>query len=308
MSTTASGMDDLRGSYDLVDEAKTFWNAKLCGSEFVEDRSTRTAFFEGLTRTRQELEPHIPEIVQFERWADRDVLEIGCGLGTDGERFGRAGARYTAVDLSREPLALTQERFELAGLPGRFVNASATALPFEGASFDLVYSHGVIHHIPPIEQVVAEIHRVLRPGGTALIMVYNRTSLNYQVNIRLLRRAGALMLTLPRGMEITKRLTGERDEVLEGHLQLLHEHGPRYVRDLDLFLNHNTDGPGNPHSTVWSAAEANRLFSAFASVHHQVRLLNLRSYPAAIRDRIPLALEARLGRRFGWHRYIVAVK
>jgi SAM-dependent methyltransferase len=308
MSTTASGKDDLRGSYELVEEAQSFWNVKLCGSEFVEDRSSRKAFFDDLTRTRQELEPHIPEVVRFETWADKDVLEIGCGLGTDGERFARSGARYTAVDLSPEPLALTRERFELSGLAGRFVNASATELPFEDESFDLVYSHGVIHHIPPIEQVAAEIHRVLRPGGTALIMVYNRSSLNYHLNIRILRRIGALLLKLPRGTELARRLTGERPEVLEGHVELLNEHGLRYIRDLDLFLNHNTDGPGNPHSTVWSAREADRLFSAFGKVDHEVRLLNLRSYPAAIRRRVSPELESRLARRLGWHRYIIAVK
>lgn len=287
----------------ITDAVQRFWDSEPCGSELSEAPDER-AYFEELTRRRYELEPHIREIVRFERWRGRDVLEVGCGPATDGEQFARAGARYVGVDLSPESLRLARRRFELQGLEGSFQQVDATSLPFEEGSFDLVFSHGVIHHIPAVERVVEEMRRVLRPGGTALVMVYNRSSLNYRVSIALLRRLGALALTVPGGVSMAHRLTGEQPEVLEAHRALLREHGLRYVTDLELFLNHNTDGPGNPYSRVYGREEALRLFSGFAEVESAVRGLNLRSYPDPIRRAIPPRFE----RRAGWHRYVLAVK
>src|SRR5205085_904898 len=122
-------------------------------------------------------------------WRDRDVLEAGCGIGTDGKQFARAGAVYTSIDFSPTALELARQRFAREGLSGEFVAGSLTELPFGDASFDLVYSVGVIHHIPDTERAVAEFRRVLRPGGRVLVMVYHRSSFNYHVSIMVLPRA-----------------------------------------------------------------------------------------------------------------------
>lgn len=294
---------DTQGEQEITEAVRRFWDSEPCGSELSEADDERR-YFDELTRRRYELEAHIPEVVEFERWQGRDVLEIGPGPGTDGERFARAGARYTAVDLSPESLRLARRRFEVYGLEGELLERSATDLPFDDGSFDLVYSHGVIHHIPAIEQVIAEIHRVLRPGGTALVMVYNRSSLNYRLSIAVLRRLGALALLLPGGAGFAHRITGEPPEVLDAHRELLREHGAGYLTDLDLFLNHNTDGPGNPYSRVYDRAEADALFAAFSPVDQAVRNLNMRSYPQAAQRLVPPRFE----RRLGWHRYIRATK
>jgi SAM-dependent methyltransferase len=264
-------------------------------------------FFADVEARRYALEPEIPELVRFESWAGRDVLEAGCGIATDGMRFVRAGARYTGVDFSPTALALARRRLELERGSAAFVQASITDLPFADGSFDLVYSNGVIHHLPDTARAIREFHRVLRPGGTALVMVYNRRSLNFYVSIMAVRRLLAAVLLAPGADRAVARLTGEAPEVLQGHRQLLREHGIRYVGNPGRFLSHNTDGPGNPLSKAYTAANLRRAFAPFAEVRADVRFLNLRAYPLGERlERLP-AIRG-LGRRYGWHLWMRATK
>jgi ubiquinone/menaquinone biosynthesis C-methylase UbiE len=287
------------------DDRRSFWTQYQPGFRFTDAEVGTPEFFSEVERHRYELEPHISEIVRFPAWAGRDVLEAGCGIATDGVRFARAGSRYTGIDFSPTALDLARRRFELEGLQGSFVQASITDLPFPDASFDLVYSNGVIHHLPQTEQVVSEFHRVLRPGATALVMVYHRDSFNYRFTILTLRRCLAGLLALPAAATVISRVTGEDRDVLEGHRMLLSEHGARYLIDRDLFLSHNTDGPGNPLSKVYSRGDVRRLFGDFARVDTAVRYLNLRLYPGG-RWFAGSPFGRRLERRCGWHLYVSA--
>lgn len=282
-----------------------FWARYQPGFRFSGQPVGSPAFFREVERHRYELEPHIEEIARFEAWERARVLEVGCGIATDGARFARAGAIYTGVDASGRALELAERRFGLERLRGSFARASATALPFADDAFDLVYSHGVIHHIDDTQAAVDEMRRVLRPGGAAIVMVYHRSSLNYYVNILLIRRLLAGALLIPGAPGVISRATREEREVLEGHLQLLRRHGLRYLLDTDLFLSNNTDGPGNPRSKVYTGDEARRLFSAFADVATEVRFLNLRLLPGGARLERTVAA-GRLARRIGWHLYVRA--
>ena len=288
-------------------EQRDFWSHNQPGFRFAGSAPGTPEFFREVEAHRYKLEPHIQEIVRFERWRDRDALEAGCGIGTDAARFARAGARYTGVDTSNAALDLARRRFELEDLEGRFVEASILDLPFADETFDLVYSHGVIHHVEDTQRAVDEFWRVLRPGGTALVMVYHRGSLNYRFTVMVVRRLLAASLVVPGMARAVARLTGERREVLDGHRQLLRRHGARYLTDARLFLSNNTDGPWNPLSKAYSRSEATRLFAAFRDVHVEVRNLNLRLYPGGdhfARSR----LGRRLERRVGWHLYVEATK
>lgn len=284
-----------------------FWTTYQPGFRFTTEEPGSPAFFEAVERHRYELEPHIAEMARFEEWAGRDVLDVGCGVGTDGAQFVRAGARYTGVDRSPAALDLARRRFELDGADARIVEASATALPFDDNSFDLVWSHGVIHHVPDTEAAVAEFRRVLRAGGVAIVMLYHRQSMNYAVTILGARRALAAALIVPRGVDIVARATGESRDVLAGHRELLRQHGVRYLTDRALFLSNNTDGPGNPLSKVYSSGEARRLFEDWSSVETTVRYLNARLYPGGSRFEKTAAGRG-LAARFGWHLYVRGVK
>ena len=100
------------------------------------------------------------------------VLEAGCGTGLVMERLRAGGAtRLYGIDLSEGMLRIArQERHSVA-------QASITALPFRDATFDVVYSFKVLAHVPNIRDALAEILRVVRPGGTAVVEFYNRRSL-----------------------------------------------------------------------------------------------------------------------------------
>ncbi len=286
---------------------REFWTEYQPGFRFSDHPVGSDEFFAEVEEHRYRLEPHIPEVVRFDRWAGAEVLEAGCGIGTDGARFARAGARYTGIDESETALTLASRRFDVEGLTGEFARGSVTSLPFEDAAFDLVYSHGVIHHLPDSGRAVEEFARVLRPGGTALVMLYHRDSVNYRVNIMLIRRALATALAIPGAVRAVAAATGERRPVLEGHRELLREHGPRYLTDTQLFLSNNTDGPGNPLSKVYSRREMRGLFASFESLETQVRFLNLRLLPGG--ERLAQTnLARRLERRWGWHLYVSATK
>ena len=288
-----------------VENRREFWATYQPGFRATEHEIGTERFFEDVQRDRYALEPHIPEVVRFSHWGNRDVLEAGCGIGTDAVQFVRAGARYTGIDFSRTAVDLARRRFELAQLQGSFVQGSITELPFPDRSFDLVYSNGVIHHMPETERAVGEFYRVLRPGGCALVMVYHRDSFNYRFTILVLRRFLAGLLALPGAVRAVAALTHEPWDVLEGHRRLLAEHGAAYLRDRQLFLSHNTDGPGNPLSKVYSRADARWLFARFTEVDTAVRFLNLRIYPGG-RRLARSALARRLERRWGWHLYVRA--
>jgi ubiquinone/menaquinone biosynthesis C-methylase UbiE len=289
------------------DASRHFWTGGQPGLRFASADVGSREFFAEVETRRYSLEPHILDVVRFERWTGRDVLEAGCGIATDGARFARAGARYTGLDFSPAALELARRRFELESLSGRFVQGSVVELPCEDESFDLVYSHGVIHHVPDTQRAVDEFYRVLRPGGTALVMVYHRGSLNYRLNIMVLRRTLAALLLLPGAVEAIARVTGEAPELLRAHRDLLKRHGLRYLTDRALFLSNNTDGPGNPLSKVYSRREARELFQRFADIRLQTRFLNLRVYPGGQRL-AATRLARRLERRLGWFLYVEATK
>jgi ubiquinone/menaquinone biosynthesis C-methylase UbiE len=95
-------------------------------------------------------------------------LEIGAGTGYFTLNLLRAGVVREAVasDISPGMLDTLQANAERLGLEVETRAADAEALPFEDESFDLVFGHAVLHHLPDLGQAFREFHRVLKPGGT----------------------------------------------------------------------------------------------------------------------------------------------
>jgi SAM-dependent methyltransferase len=303
---SSSTLKSTKDNAVLKERVRAYWQAHPCGTRFSDAEIGTREFFERVEAHRYAKEWHIPEAANFTAARGLRVLEIGCGLGTDGAQFAAAGADYTGVDLTNASIELARKKFELAGLRGQFRVADAESLDFADNSFDLVYSHGVLHHTPDTARAVREIHRVLKPGGRAIVMLYHRGSYNYRIGIRILRRAGARLLKSESGIKIVNRLTGEPLDSLREHARLLSANNNGYLGS-DEFLSQSTDGAGNPLARVYSRREARELFRDFRNVGLRAYFLNKRFIPL-IGKLLPRSIESALASRWGWHLWIYATK
>jgi SAM-dependent methyltransferase len=150
-----------------------FWNVKAPSTEDLGAEPT-LADFEKIEQERYDREPFIHEAAQFSRSHGKKVLEVGCGAGTDFLQFVRAGAHAIGVDLTETAVLTTKRRLELYNVAAPLVQGDAECLPFRDRTFDFIYSWGVLHHTPRTDQAVREIHRLLKPGGKACVMLYHK--------------------------------------------------------------------------------------------------------------------------------------
>ncbi|MFH1452885.1 MAG: class I SAM-dependent methyltransferase [Armatimonadota bacterium] len=132
-------------------------------------------------RERSEPPEFLSKIYRFSEFKDKKVLEIGCGNGYILSKYAKAGAECFGVDISEKAVEVSLERFKLERLIAKLKVAEAENLPFEDNSFDLVCSMGVLHYTKDTQKAVKEIHRVLKPGGEAILMFYHKNSAQYRL-------------------------------------------------------------------------------------------------------------------------------
>jgi len=133
---------------------------------------------------RYGLQDYMHQVFPFDAMLNKDVLEVGCGTGIDLAEFARHGAHATGVDFSPRNVEITKATLYEARVRGYVLEADASDLKdFGNASFDCVYSFGVLHHVPNMRGALSEIARVLRPGGVFMGMVYHKDSLLYAQSI-----------------------------------------------------------------------------------------------------------------------------
>lgn len=284
------------------ERVRAYWNDKPCDSDLSNLHRQSPEYFLDIERQRYELQPHILEIHSMLDWNGKRVLEIGTGVGTDARKIIGKGGIYTGINVDRASTEVTSEALRVFSLPGAVLVCDATSLDFPDCTFDVVYSFGVLHHIPEVDKAVAEIHRVLKPKGELLAMLYNRDSINYVVEIMFLRKLGLRILSVP-GALVLLRLLGFPRDKLKRHMELRRQQGRMTDEE---WLSRNTDGPDNPLSRVYGAKEAAKLFEAFQMEESAVRFFDHRHW-GTLGRLLPKNLRATLGRRWGWHR-IVRVK
>jgi SAM-dependent methyltransferase len=185
------------------------------------------------------------------------------------------------VDLTPAALSLSRRRFALTGLEGHFLQVDGERLPLATSSFDIVCSMGVLICVPNPRPILAELHRVLKPGGKLIIMLYHRDSWRYWVTFRYRRYFGPARY---RGKSIQQ------------------------------ILNMN-DGPDNPFNAVYSRAEARALLVNFERHDLHVNKLGAKEMglwlpvmAPLLARLLPQRIVDRIAHRIGWNLYCIAYR
>lgn len=250
-----------RRFYELADETFYRWNAPLHvgGRPFA-------------------------KIFDYDRYRGAPILEVGCGMGCMAMNWAQNGAIVTAVDLNPVATAQTTRRFAEFGLPGDIRESDGEVLPFADKSFDFAYSWGVLHHSPGTRRSIAELYRVLRPGGRVGVMLYHRHSMLYQFLVRF--QEGWINL--------------ERSFLSEVELASRYGDGDR--------------AEGNPHTWPVTKAEVyGELFPQYEDVAVKVLGTDVPNVmagwvPGGLALRMPESWVRALARRWGWSLWITARK
>jgi len=157
---------------------RSYWDARPCNIRHSRSELGTKEYFNEVEARKYFVEPHIPAFADFKRWKGKKVLEIGCGIGTDGVNFARAGAEYTAMELSERSMDITRKRFEVFNLHGEFYlgNAEDLLSIVPVRKYDLVYSFGVIHHTPDPGVVIKNIRNYMGTSSQFKLMMYAKNS------------------------------------------------------------------------------------------------------------------------------------
>jgi len=258
------------------EEAIKQWTANPCGA-VAGDQSSLEYFLE-VERNRYQQQPWQRERFGFEKYAGCRVLEIGVGLGTDLAQFARAGAECHGIDITDRHLELTARNFTLRGLPVTLQKCDATCIEYPDAHFDVVYSFGVIHHIPDAAAVMREIQRLMKPGGTCLVALYHKYSFFH------------LYMLLVRG-------------ILLGRLFRLGYAG------LMATIEGGADGVGiKPYVKLYSRREAGELFASFDVARISVHQVELGRLSTSLVGRLSRPLLRALEPVLGWYVVCEAVR
>ena len=262
---------------------RAFWEHHPVAAAAIAARPGTAAFFAEFDRLREadDCEPYAfsNRIHRYETARGKRVLDVGCGNGYVLSRYARHGAEVCGIDLTETAVNLSRRRFELEGLAGEFRSTDGNAIPYPDASFDIACSMGVLHHVEDPRPMLAEMRRVLRPGGRLILMLYHRRSWKYRVVLPLRRRL---------------------DPAYRGKSQ-------------QEALNMN-DGTDCPLAKVYDRGEVRRLLAGFGDLGFAVnqlswkQLLLVPPLARALAPLLPPASESFFARRWGWNLYVEGVR
>jgi len=243
------------------------WNNDPCGRIAAEGLAVgSTAFYERIDQNRyEEFAPWMKSVMEYDQFAGKQLLEVGFGMGTDLFQFAANGAIPNGIDLTPKHYEIASQRFKLYGIPVDLRLGDAENMPYEDGKFDAVYTFGVIHHSPNTERIVDEIHRVLKPGGRAIIAVYHKWSFCY---------IGATLL---------------KNYILK--LNFLREPLRRTMSRIE--YRGNSDAC--PLVKVYGKRDMSKMLKAFSSVHYEIRHLDVGRYRRFVPQFLYDALEPHIG-------------
>jgi len=173
---------NLINNSESIDAIRDYWDSNLHDHEVTVEPEGSVKFFEDLENYHYEKLEYLPRVMEFDSYANKDVLEVGCGVGIDLIRFAKIGACVTGIDLAEKNINLAIENFKLHEVNGELLVMNGEEMSFSDNLFDMVFAHGVLAYTANAEKMISEIHRVLKPGGKAILMMYNSNSWLYYLS------------------------------------------------------------------------------------------------------------------------------
>ncbi|MCH1512456.1 MAG: class I SAM-dependent methyltransferase [Acidimicrobiales bacterium] len=259
-----------------------FWD-ELCGSGLAKSIGTLDNSPESIKKfdsAYMGLYPYLFQYLPHPTKPEERILEIGLGYGTVGGILVERGFDYYGLDIAEGPVGLMGERMKRNGLSGQSVQeGSALEIPHPNEHFDKVISIGCLHHTGDLEKCVAEVHRVLAPGGEAVIMLYNRLS------YRQLVQAPA-----------------------NWYREMRAEGWNGYRQRIRAMYDTNLEGEAAPHTDYISMFKAHRLFKSFTSIDIDIQNFDHLTLFGGKFHRDRPQLLNNIGRIFGLDLYITLQK
>ena len=147
----------------IKDKVKEYWDNKPAGIFHSKEKEGSLPFFEEVRKKRYFVEYFIPEVAQFHKAKNWNMLEIGHGLGTDGLEFIRNGAKYTGIDISDKANELFTKRLHLYNYVAELHKIDITETNiFQECTFDFIYCWGVLMHMPKMDKAINIIYQLLK--------------------------------------------------------------------------------------------------------------------------------------------------
>lgn len=245
---------------NVIGGVKEYWE-QATPMKFVDEKWD----YEWKRQFRYNLQNYMHDDFKFGDYKGKQVLEVGCGSGIDAVEFAKNGASVTAIDITDNAVALTQGLAKEAHVPMLVTKYNGREIPFQSDSFDCVYSYGVLHHIPEVKHLLAEIYRVLKVGGVFTGMLYHRDSLLNALTINYINGLG------------------------KGHI-------PKDCADTELSSKYSERIEGCPYTRLYGLEEVWNILRAYR-VREMVTRYNVIDLPEMRKVKVNIPDDYRLG----WH-------
>ena len=167
---------------NIYNKIKNYWNKRPCNINHSKKKLFTKQYFDEVKKKRFFVESHIKQFAEFKKYKNKNVLEIGCGIGTDAVEFIKNGARYVGVEFSKKSLEIAKKRIQVYKLQKSkplflFDNAEQLkSIKKLKIKFDLIYSFGVLHHTPNMKKCFQTIYDISTKKTIIKIMIYAKNS------------------------------------------------------------------------------------------------------------------------------------
>ena len=163
-----------------IEDVYKFWNDRPCNLYHSKKEIGTKEYFEEVTKRKYFVENHILDFANFDKYYNKKVLEVGCGIGTAAQSFCEKGSIYTGIDISDYSVELAKKRFQIFKLNGTLFTGNIEEITnIDNQKFDLIYSFGVLHHTVNIDKAIDNIYNMLDDNGEFKLMLYAKNSWKY---------------------------------------------------------------------------------------------------------------------------------